>query len=95
MTNDVTPIDWPHAKTQLDGTASGTRANGETYTATATAMVRDFGGCNILGRHPFISGELDYSPSGKATRYINFGTGTCDLLATVTINNVSYTITLP
>ena len=93
--HNYSAIDWPMAKTQLDGTASGTRANGETYTATATAMVRDFGGCNIAGRHPFISGELDYSPSGKATRYINFGNGTCDLLATVTIYNVSYTITLP
>lgn len=94
--NNVTPINWLQARVQLDGTASGTRASGETFTLTATAMVRDFT-CTPAGYHchPFISGELDYSPAGKATRYINFGTGTCDMNAVVTINGVAYNIILP
>ncbi|MEI6816983.1 MAG: hypothetical protein WCL14_10265 [Bacteroidota bacterium] len=94
-TNAQTPIDWPHAKIQIDGAASGTRANGETFTATATAMVRDFGGCSIGGKHPWISGTLNYAPSGKYARLIDFGTGTCDLNATVTINGNTYNIILP
>jgi hypothetical protein len=94
--NDVTPINWLAARVQIDGNASGTRANGETFTATATAMVRDFT-CTPAGyhRHPFISGELDYAPAGKAVRYINFGTGACDMDAVVTINGVAYNIVLP
>jgi len=93
--SDVTPINWPMAKIQIDGSASGTRANGETFTAVATAMVRDFGGCTIQGRHPWISGTLLYSPAGKYARLIDFGNGSCDLNATVTINGNTYNIVLP
>jgi hypothetical protein len=95
-TNASTPIDWPNAKIGITGNASGTRSNGETFTVNITnQLVRDFGGCVINGRHPFIQGTFDYSPSGKATRTFDYGNGSCDLNATVTINGVSYPITLP
>ncbi len=42
-----------------------------------------------------VAGQLAITPDGKATRYINFGTGTCDNDATVTINGNVYNITLP
>ncbi|MGZ4037725.1 MAG: hypothetical protein ACXVPQ_07840, partial [Bacteroidia bacterium] len=70
-------------------------AQGRTFTANVTsALIRDFGGCSIGGRHPFIQGQLEFTPNGKATRYIDFGNGTCDETATVTIKNKTYTITL-
>jgi hypothetical protein len=45
-------------------------------------------------RRHFTQGVLEHSPSGKATRYINYGNGACDDQAVVTINGTSYTITL-
>ncbi len=93
-TGAANPINWPMAKISVSGSASGTRANGESFTCTASDLVRDFGGCNIFNRHPFISGTLDYTPSGKSTRHIDFGAGACDATATVTIDGAVYTITL-
>jgi hypothetical protein len=88
-------ISWNLAKISLTGNASGTTAKGKTYTAAITyPVIRDFGGCNIGGKHPFIQGRVEFTPEGKATRYIDFGDGTCDLIATVTIKNKTFTITL-
>ncbi len=88
------PIVWSHAKIQIDGSGSGTR-NGENFSSTATAMVRDFN-CSVGNHHPWISGTLDYQPpSPKYLRHIDFGSGTCDLDATVTINGTTYNIVLP
>ena len=88
------PIVWSHARIQIDGSGSGTR-NGENFSSTATAMVRDFN-CSVGNRHPWISGTLDYQPpSPKFLRHIDFGNGGCDLDATVTINGNTYNITLP
>ncbi len=95
-TNAQTPINWQMARVGITGTASGTRGNGETFTVTVTSqLIRDFGSCSIAGKHPFIQGTLDYAPSNKPVRHFDFGSGTCDLNATVTINNVTYTIVLP
>jgi hypothetical protein len=89
------PIDWAHAQIAVYGTANGTSANGESFTASvaqATWLVRNF---NCTGyRKYFVAGELDFTPGNKPTRYINFGTGNCDNLATVTINGHVYNITL-
>ncbi len=93
--NAGTPINWAMAKVGFTGSASGTRSNGETFTATIrTQLVKDFGGCNLGGRHPFISGELIYAPSGKSSRTIDYGDGTCNLNATVSIDGVVYQILL-
>lgn len=90
------PISWNLARIGLTGNASGTTAHGTSFVATVISqLVRDFGNCNIGGKHPFIQGELDFTPGTKATRHIDFGNGTCDLDATVTINGVVHHITLP
>lgn len=77
----------------ITGNASGTTANGNSFTSTITTkLVRNMAlGC----RKHFVSGVLEHTPSGKATRYIDFGNGACDDQATVTINGNTYTITLP
>ena len=96
-TNSTTPIAWSTAKVGFTGSASGSRSsNNETFTVNVTnQLIRDFGGCTIAGRHPFIQGTFVYTPSGKSARTFDYGTGTCDLNATVTINNVTYPFTLP
>jgi hypothetical protein len=89
------PIDWAQAQIAIFGTASGTSANGESFTASvseASWLIRNF---NCIGyRKFFVAGELDFTPGSKPTRYVNFGTGACDDLATVTINGNIYNIIL-
>jgi len=90
----ATPITWSKARIGLTGNASGTSANGVSFTAIVTSqLIRDFGACN-LGKHPFIQGTLDFTPTGKPTRVIDYGQGACDLDATVTVNGVTTHITL-
>jgi hypothetical protein len=85
------PIDWSKAKISLSGSASGTTASNNNYTSVITNLVRDFGGCKIAGRYPFISGKIDFTPGTKATRYIDFGNGSCDNSGTITIKGITYT----
>jgi hypothetical protein len=90
-------IDWTKAIVKLNGSASGVNGKGENYTAVATDLVRDFT-CTPdplkVHRHPFISGKIAYTPGSRATRTINYGTGTCDFNATVEINGQTWAITL-
>jgi len=92
-------IDWTKAIVKINGNASGTNAKGENYTVTATNLIRDFN-CSPSSlqpkRHPFVEGKLDYKPGSRPTRYFDFGKKEdCDFNATVTINGVTYAITLP
>lgn len=73
----------------ITGSANGTSAAGVAYTLNITSALRREIGC----RH-FVSGSYALTPSGKATRYVDFGTGACDNEATVTINGHVYNITL-
>ena len=91
----ATAITWNLARIGITGTANGTTAKGINFTANTTSMmIRDFGACNISGKHPFIQGALDFTPQNKATRHLDFGNGSCDLDATVTINGKTHNITL-
>ena len=95
-------ISWHLARVGITGNASGTSANGDSFTANVTSqLVRDFT-CSPNsahpGHHPFIDGKMDFTPGSKATRYFDFGYpngGQCDDLATVTINGKPHVITLP
>lgn len=71
------------------GSANGTSTSGN--------------GFNVVIYNPLIvalncqhiqQGALSLSPFNLSTRYIDFGSGTCDNIATVTINGTVYTITL-
>ncbi len=93
-----TPISWAFAKIGITGSANGTTAAGDNFTATVTSqLIRDFT-CtpepSKPHRHPFIQGALDFTPGTKPTRHIDFGSGSCDADATVTINGNTYNITL-
>jgi hypothetical protein len=73
----------------ITGSANGTNAAGNNFSAIITTALRREIGC----RH-FVSGVIQFTPSGKPTRIIDFGNGACDNLATVTINGNTYNITL-
>lgn len=91
------PIKWSKAIVKINGTATGVNTSGETYSSTATNLVRDFN-CSpsVLypHKHPFISGTILYTPGSRKARLIDYGTGACDLAGTITINNKSYAFVL-
>jgi hypothetical protein len=81
-------ITWTKARVGLEGTSYGTSASGITFNANIMNMIiRDFGSCSL--------GTVDFTPSGHPTRIIDYGNGSCDLNATVTVNGVSHPITIP
>lgn len=73
----------------ISGTASGSHSNGNSYTAAITTPLKVKMNC-----HWIVSGGLNLTPAGKPTRSIDWGNGTCDNQATVTINGNVYNITL-
>jgi len=78
----------------ITGSASGTKASGASFTVNITeALIRNMS--SSLCRRHFTQGKVELTPSGKATRFIDYGTGACDDQATVTINGNVYNITLP
>lgn len=96
--NDALPIVWTKARVGLTGSATGVTAQGNSYTSTITSqLVRDFNcspNTTYAHRHPFIQGSIEFTPQGKLTRKIDFGSGACDEIATLTIGTYTTTITL-
>jgi len=97
FTNYSTPINWSTAVVGITGSGNGTSADGVNFTAIInTMLVRNFNCSPSLIHHhfhPFVAGEIDFTPSGKTTRKINFGTGACDETYTISIGSWSVTIT--
>jgi len=90
------PILWTQAQMAVYGTASGTSADGESFTANITQanwLVRNFN-CTSY-RKCFVAGIEDFIPGSKPTRSINFGVGACDNQAVISINGYLFNETLP
>lgn len=80
---------WNDDEYLISGTSSGTSASGTSFTAVITSPLKRALNCSW-----FTSGKIDFTPSGKVTRTIDFGNGNCDDAATLTINGTPYTISL-
>ena len=73
----------------ITGSGSGTNSSGNSFTTLITSpLVR------ALACRWFKSGIITVTPSNKPVRTIDYGTGTCDANATVTINGTAYPIIL-
>ena len=101
------PINWSIAVIAITDTyastpsSTGTDAAGETFVSNITnPLIRNFG-CNaspqplLYSLHPIVQGTINFTPGTKAIRTIDYGSGNCDLAATVTIAGVVYQIKLP
>jgi hypothetical protein len=88
-----TPYYWPDDVYHLTGSSSGVASNGNSFSSEITTpLVRIMQlGC----RKHFVSGVITLKPLAKPERILDYGSGVCDNLATVTINGVTQTITLP
>jgi hypothetical protein len=88
---DTTPFNWLDDVYSITGSASGTHANGSSFTMTITSPLIVEIGC----MYHFVSGTFDYTPGTKPTRHVDFSppsNGACDNIATVVISNKTYTI---
>ncbi len=89
-----TPKTFSDDKYGIKGTANGTNVENKTYTAIIQEQLILDLTCGAAQRRHFTKGILDFSPEGKATRTINYGDGTCDNKATVTIEGFTFEILL-
>jgi hypothetical protein len=101
----ATPITWGNTATsgplngaiiQIDGTATGTSADGVAYSVTTSGVVRNHNCTPFPGRlhfHPFVAGTITFTPGNKTPRIINYGNGACDTTYTISIGSWSITIT--
>lgn len=72
------------------GSASGTALDGQAYTLLITTPLVSKSLCPN-----FVSGVAEITPAGQPKRILNYGNGDCDNKASVTVNNISFDITLP
>ena len=80
---------WSDDVYLITGSASGTSAAGLSFTAVINSPLRKELACRYI-----VSGSIAITPQGKATRLVDFGGGSCDNQATVTINGQVHSITL-
>jgi hypothetical protein len=73
----------------IEGSANGTDANGNTFTVSITAPLRIALNCKWIE-----SGTVEIAPDGLAIRTVDFGNGTCDDQASLTINGITYNFTM-
>ena len=71
----------------ISGSATASSSNGNGYVSTITTPLHVKVGCGFV-----TSGVLEFTPTGKALRVIDYGSGTCDNTFTVTVNGNTYTI---
>lgn len=81
------PPFWLDDVYNITGSASGTSAKGTPFTVNITSPLVKAMNCRW-----FESGTVDFTPGSKPTRHVDFGNGTCDNIATVTINSNVYII---
>lgn len=74
----------------ITGTASGIDRKGLSYILTITEPLKKQTCCRWI-----MSGKLEISPANKVKRYVDFGGGTCDHYAQVTINSRTFDFILP
>ena len=83
---------WSDDVYSITGSASGTSASNENFSVTITSpLIRNMAlGC----RRHFTQGIAEITPGSRPMRTVDFGTGACDDIATVTIGTRTFTIHL-
>jgi hypothetical protein len=82
----LNPLDDVYSVT---GNATGVNREGKAYTVNISSPIVKRTSCSWVE-----SGRVDITPEGLAVRTIDYGNGTCDSQATVTINGNTFTFTM-
>lgn len=72
----------------ITGSASGFNSRGDSCIATISNPLIKEGSCNFR----FVSGTVEITSTSRPALTLDYGNGTCDDLATITRNGVTYTI---
>ena len=83
-----TPNRWDDIY-HITGTADGIRANGTTWESEIFEPLRNELACRFL-----VSGTVEIRPQNRPVALLDYGDGSCDNIATVTVNGEVYTIYL-
>lgn len=89
LTGAQTIFDFSDDSYQISGSANGTNVNGVAYSVTIDSPLKVAVSCRYI-----MGGVATLKATGISDRIIDFGDGTCDNTATVTIDKVSYVIPL-
>jgi len=81
---------WTDDVYSITGTASGTSFDGTQFSSTITSPLIVALNCRWIEK-----GAIQFTPSNKVTRTIDFGNGDCDNEATISIAGLSFNINLP
>lgn len=68
----------------IEGSSSGVNRAGRSYTSEITTPLRKEMTCDW-----YVSGVYELTPDGLATRSVDFGNGTCDQKATLTVDGIT------
>jgi hypothetical protein len=82
-------LGWFDDVYKINGAANGTSFNGTGFTANITEPLVVALNCRWIKQ-----GKLEFTSGSLATRYFDYGSGSCDNAATVTINGTTYNISL-
>jgi hypothetical protein len=85
----TTPLNTLDDVYSLTGNATGVNREGKSYTVSITTAVVKRTSC-----HWVESGRVDVTPEGLAVRTLDYGDGTCDAKATITINGNTFTFNM-
>jgi hypothetical protein len=89
IAGENTLLNWTDDEYIITGSASGTNFEGNTFTVIITS------GLHVALNCPYVKqGVFELTPGGKPTRTLDYGDGTCDAKATVTVNGTTFPITL-
>lgn len=80
-----TPADPSDDIYQISENSSGTNRNGRTFSVSTISPLVKYSNCKWIS-----SGVVDITPSGLATRRIDFGSTGCDGEATISINGNTF-----
>lgn len=80
---------WNDDEYEITGSGSVTRANGHTFTLNITSPLHVATDCRWISQ-----GTLQITPQNAVVRTLDYGNGTCDALATLTVNGTTYNVTL-
>jgi len=89
IAGDTTAI-WNDDEYLVTGSANGKSFSGTGFSASITQALHVILGCQWR----IVEGKFTLTPEGKAARNFDFGDGTCDVNATVTIGDKTYEVNL-
>jgi hypothetical protein len=89
IAGSATQFNWLDDEYSITGSASGTNFEGTSFTVNITSPLIVKLDCRWITK-----GTFDLTPTGKLTRTFDYGNGSCDANATVTINGTVFPVTL-